>query len=181
MSGRASGNRFGWLSEEEDQRAEEARQEEPPAPLPRSPAPEPTDLRSGLPHGLPGVGGRRKRNRPKNPEALRNDPARMMAGARIRKDVRRRVDQALADPPYQATRRPTSACWWRVCSYVGSRKSGIRSRAAEERSGLVIAFLSVTGNLPELGGRDTPKSFNEPANPLVLEPQDDHGRTGYHA
>jgi hypothetical protein len=98
VSGRASGNRFGWLSEEEDQRAEEARQEEPPAPLPRSPAPEPTDLRSGLPHGLPGVGGRRKRNRPKNPEALRNDPARMMAGARIRKDVRRRVDQALADP-----------------------------------------------------------------------------------
>ena len=98
MSGRASGNRFGWLSEEEDSRAEEVRQERAPAPLTRSPAPEPTDPRGGLPPGLPGVGGRRKRNRPKNPEALRNDPARMMAGARIRKDVRRRVDQALADP-----------------------------------------------------------------------------------
>lgn len=41
---------------------------------------------------------RRRRNRPKNPKALRNDPQRMMAGARIRKDVRRRVEQALADP-----------------------------------------------------------------------------------
>ncbi len=98
MSGRASGNRFGWLSEEEDPKAEEVRQEHTPAPLTRSPALEPTDPRGGLPHGLPGVGGRRKRNRSKNPEALRNDPARMMAGARIRKDVRRRVDQALADP-----------------------------------------------------------------------------------
>ena len=59
MSGRALGNRFGWLSEEEDQRAEEARQKEPPAPLSGSPAPEPIDLRSGPPHGLPGVGGPR--------------------------------------------------------------------------------------------------------------------------
>jgi len=41
---------------------------------------------------------RRRRNRPKNPKALRNDPERMMAGARIKRDVRRRVDQALADP-----------------------------------------------------------------------------------
>ncbi len=98
MSGRASGNRFGWLSEEEDSQVEEVRQERAPAPLTRSSAPETTDPRGGLPHGLPGVGGRRKRNRSKNPEALRNDPARMMAGARIRKDVRRRVDQALADP-----------------------------------------------------------------------------------
>jgi len=98
VSGRASGNRFGWLSEEEDTRIEEVRQERAPAPLTGSPAPEPTDPRGGLPRGLPGVGGRRRRNRPKNPEALRNDPARMMAGARIRKDVRRRVDQALADP-----------------------------------------------------------------------------------
>ena len=98
MSGRASGNRFGWLSEEEDSQVEEVRQERAPAPLTRGSAPETTDPGAGLPRGLPGVGGRRKRNRPKNPEALRNDPARMMAGARIRKDVRRRVDQALADP-----------------------------------------------------------------------------------
>jgi hypothetical protein len=45
--------------------------------------------------GVPGVA--RRRNRPKDPNALRNDPGRMMAGARIRRDVRRRVDQALAD------------------------------------------------------------------------------------
>ncbi len=98
MSGRASGNRFGWLSEDEDPRVEEVRQGQAPAPLPGSPAPETDDPPSGQPHGLSGLVGRRKRNRPKNPEALRNDPARMMAGARIRKDVRRRVDQALADP-----------------------------------------------------------------------------------
>jgi hypothetical protein len=46
----------------------------------------------------PGITRRRRRNRAKNPKALRNDPERMMAGARIRRDVRRRVDQALADP-----------------------------------------------------------------------------------
>ncbi len=97
MSGRASSNRFGWLSDEEDSRVEEGRQERAPAPLTRSPAPEPTDPRDPA-RGVPGVARRRRRNRPKNPEALRNDPARMMAGARIRKDVRRRVDQALADP-----------------------------------------------------------------------------------
>ncbi|MDP9439483.1 MAG: hypothetical protein M3P49_12195 [Actinomycetota bacterium] len=98
MSGRATGNRFGWLSEEEEAQIEEVRREG--TPLTKSPAEEPTDLRGGLAHGLPAPvgGGRRRRNRPKNPEALRNDPARMMAGARIRKDVRRRVDQALADP-----------------------------------------------------------------------------------
>jgi len=53
---------------------------------------------AGLPGRVPGVGQRRRRNRPKNPKALRNDPQRMMAGARIRRDVRRRVEQALADP-----------------------------------------------------------------------------------
>lgn len=52
--------------------------------------------RSGGGYGVPGS-ARRRRNRPKNPNALRNDPGRMMAGARIRRDVRRRVDQALAD------------------------------------------------------------------------------------
>ena len=51
----------------------------------------------GLSRVSPGVTGRRRRNRAKNPKALRNDPERMMAGARIRRDVRRRVDQALAD------------------------------------------------------------------------------------
>ena len=41
---------------------------------------------------------RRRRNRAKNRKALRNDPERLMAGVRIRRNVRRRVDQALADP-----------------------------------------------------------------------------------
>lgn len=98
MSSGASGNRFGWLSEEEDQQegqqAEAARREEAPA--------LPLDVRvagpSDPPVAVPGVAQRRRRNRPKNPKALRNDPQRMMAGARIRKDVRRRVEQALADP-----------------------------------------------------------------------------------
>ena len=81
MTGKASRNRFGWLSEEEDSGVEEVRKEEGAAPA-----------------RLPVIAPRRRRNRPKNPEALRNDPRRMMAGARIRRDVRRRVDQALADP-----------------------------------------------------------------------------------
>jgi hypothetical protein len=55
-----------------------------------------SDADGGTRAGVPGV-ARRRRNRPKDPNALRNDPSRMMAGARIRKDVRRRVDQALAD------------------------------------------------------------------------------------
>jgi hypothetical protein len=46
----------------------------------------------------PGAKRRRRYNRMKAPKALRNDPERMMAGARIKRDVRRRVDQALADP-----------------------------------------------------------------------------------
>ena len=95
MSGKASGNRFGWLSEEEELGFEEARPEEAPAPLPGgSPVAGSPDL-SGR---VPGVARRRRRNRAKNPNALRNDPQRMMAGARIRRDVRRRVEQALADP-----------------------------------------------------------------------------------
>ncbi|MDP9475585.1 MAG: hypothetical protein M3R38_07820 [Actinomycetota bacterium] len=48
--------------------------------------------------GVRNVSGRGRSGRPRDPDALRNDPARMMAGARIRRDVRRRVDQALADP-----------------------------------------------------------------------------------
>ncbi len=94
MTDKASRNRFGWLSEEEDLGVEEARRKEAPAPPPGGPVAEPPDP----PGRVPGVGQRRRRNRPKNPKALRNDPQRMMAGARIRRDVRRRVEQALADP-----------------------------------------------------------------------------------
>ncbi len=94
VTSKASGNRFGWLSEEEDPKIEEGRREEVPM------APPPGDLAAelpALPGRVPGVTQRRRRNRAKNPKALRNDPQRMMAGARIRRDVRRRVDQALAD------------------------------------------------------------------------------------
>ena len=94
MTDKTSHNRFGWLSEEEDPRVKEVRQEEAPAPPPRDPVAEPP----GMPAKVSGVAQRRRRNRPKNPKALRNDPQRMMAGARIRRDVRRRVKQALADP-----------------------------------------------------------------------------------
>ena len=96
MSGRASGNRFGWLSDEEDPRVEEVLREDTPSAAPQAEA-------GGPAASVPGVNkrggtGRRRRNRAKNPKALRNDPERMMAGARIRRDVRRRVEQALADP-----------------------------------------------------------------------------------
>jgi hypothetical protein len=102
---RSGSNRFGWLTDEEDPRTEEVLREEAPAP---SAAPSaarsvpPAVPSAGDPSGgVPGVARmttRRRRNRAKNPKALRNDPERMMAGARIRRDVRRRVDQALADP-----------------------------------------------------------------------------------
>jgi hypothetical protein len=97
---RSGSNRFGWLTDEEDPRTEEALREEAPA---ASQAPTASASASPL-AGVPGVTRvtpvtrRRRRNRAKNPKALRNDPERMMAGARIRRDVRRRVDQALADP-----------------------------------------------------------------------------------
>jgi hypothetical protein len=94
VTDKTSRNRFGWLSEEEDPRVEEVRQEE----VPGSPPGDPVAGSSVLPARVPGVAQRRRRNRPKNPKALRNDPQRMMAGARIRRDVRRRVEQALADP-----------------------------------------------------------------------------------
>jgi hypothetical protein len=93
VTDKASRNRFGWLSEEEDPRVEEVRQEETLAPPPE----DPIAGSPGLPARVPGV-TQRRRNRPKNPKALRNDPQRMMSGARIRRDVRRRVEQALADP-----------------------------------------------------------------------------------
>jgi hypothetical protein len=116
VSGEGSRNRFGWLSDEEDPRVEEALRED--APGEAQPGTQPgarpasgatrvpaaaTGPEGGVPAGVPGIGrgavrGRPRRNRPKNPKALRNDPERMMAGARIKRDVRRRVDQALADP-----------------------------------------------------------------------------------
>jgi hypothetical protein len=94
MTDKASRKRFGWLSEEEDLGVEEARREEVPLHSPGGPIVGPTDP----PGRVPGAAQRRRRYRPKNPKALRNDPQRMMAGARIRRDVRRRVEQALADP-----------------------------------------------------------------------------------
>jgi hypothetical protein len=116
VSGGGSRNRFGWLSDEEDPRVEEALREDAPGEAqpagqlgiqpgaqPASGATRVRATATGLEDGVPGIGrggvrARRRRNRPKNPKALRNDPARMMAGARIKRDVRRRVDQALADP-----------------------------------------------------------------------------------
>jgi hypothetical protein len=112
MTERRSGsNRFGWLTDEEDPRTEEAlREETPPSSGPdaaTAPAGVPDRVTGGasdvnriIPGATPRAtpGATRRRNRPKNPKALRNDPERMMAGARIRRDVRRRVDQALADP-----------------------------------------------------------------------------------
>jgi len=99
---RSGGNRFGWLSEEEDLGTEEGTHEEAPAAPERSALPAAVDPPGGVPELTRGItqGATRRgrRNRAKNPKALRNDPERMMAGARIRRDVRRRVDQALADP-----------------------------------------------------------------------------------
>jgi hypothetical protein len=116
MTERRSGsNRFGWLTDEEDPRTEEALREETPPSSGADAATAPATAPAGVPDRvtggasdvnriIPGAtpratpGATRRRNRPKNPKALRNDPERMMAGARIRRDVRRRVDQALADP-----------------------------------------------------------------------------------
>jgi hypothetical protein len=94
VTDKASRNRFGWLSEEEGLEVEEVRRQESP-----TTSPEGLNVAHAVPSGsVPGVVQRRRRNRPKDPKALRNDPQRMMAGARIRRDVRRRVQQALADP-----------------------------------------------------------------------------------
>ena len=95
MSAKPPGKRFGWLSDEEDQPVEKVRLEGTETP------PSVAATVAGLPDTparATETGGPRRRNRAKNPKALRNDPNRMMAGARIRKDVRRRVEQALADP-----------------------------------------------------------------------------------
>jgi len=99
MTQKRSGvNRFGWLTEEEDLGADEALPGEPPLASTVPADPGPVGLSGRVPGVTQGPTRRRQRNRAKNPKALRNDPERMMAGARIRRDVRRRVDQALADP-----------------------------------------------------------------------------------
>jgi hypothetical protein len=112
VSGGGPRNRFGWLSDEEDPRVEEALREDAPGEAqpgtqpgapPASGATRVPAAATGPEDSVPGIGRSgvresRRRNRPKNPKALRNDPERMMAGARIKRDVRRRVDQALADP-----------------------------------------------------------------------------------
>jgi hypothetical protein len=98
---RSGSNRFGWLTDEDDPRTEEAlREETPPSSAPAGVPDRVTGMASDVNRIIPGAtpGATRRRNRPKNPKALRNDPERMMAGARVRRDVRRRVDQALADP-----------------------------------------------------------------------------------
>lgn len=98
MSGSAAGKRFGWLTEEDELGAGEAHRGEAQAPPPfADPAAQPAPAtRASIPPAI--VPGTTRRRRAKNPNALRNDPQRMMAGARIRRDVRRRVEQALADP-----------------------------------------------------------------------------------
>ncbi len=100
MSGSAAGKRFGWLTEEDELGAGEAHRDEAPAPPPSSdPAAQPAlATHASIPPAIVPGTTRRRRRRAKNPNALRNDPQRMMAGARIRRDVRRRVEQALADP-----------------------------------------------------------------------------------
>lgn len=106
MADKQSKGRFAWMAEEE---AEDLGQQETNSETGRDAVSGtegtlPSGQRSGYGRnadsgtraGVPGV-ARRRRNRPKDPNALRNDPSRVMAGARIRRDVRRRVDQALAD------------------------------------------------------------------------------------
>jgi hypothetical protein len=94
---RSGGNRFGWLTDEEEPRTEESQREEAPVAPSVSAVTVPADPPGMVPGVTQGATLRRRRNRAKNPKALRNDPERMMAGARIRRDIRRRVDQALAD------------------------------------------------------------------------------------
>jgi hypothetical protein len=102
------GKRFSWLEEA-------AREEEPPKGAVEAggePArlvgtgaagAEATPYEQGASQSaraVPGLSGpkRRRRNRPKDPRALRNDPDRMTAGARIPRRLRQRVEQALRDP-----------------------------------------------------------------------------------
>jgi len=127
VSGGGYSNRFGWLSDEEDPRVEEALKEEAPRAREATPLPEASSPQVGVLGNVPGVTQRgdtrrRRRNRAKNPKALRNDPERMMAGARIRRDVRRRVDQALADPAVVGRGQRTTVYWSSPCWCAGSGK-----------------------------------------------------------
>lgn len=108
MAEEQSKGRFAWMAEADDENLgytesyPEARQDAASGSGSSTEGTLPSGQRgghggeAGTRAGVPGV-ARRRRNRPKDPNALRNDPSRMMAGARIRRDVRRRVDQALAD------------------------------------------------------------------------------------
>lgn len=103
--GKRKGGGFDWLGAPAGGGAPQ-----PAEPIRAAPADRPEreqEERRARPLGVvPGVAGvrsgpgRGRSGRPRDPGALRNDPARMMAGARIRRDVRRRVDQALADPAF---------------------------------------------------------------------------------
>ncbi len=110
MADKGSKGRFAWMAEEDEglgapEPPPETRQDAGPGSVAGSGGISPSSsggaraseadavTRAGV--GVPGIA--RRRNRPKDPNALRNDPSRMMAGARVRRDVRRRVDQALAD------------------------------------------------------------------------------------
>ena len=99
------GSRFSWLLDEDEDNVVESPEEVHPSggEAPRGPSLEArnaADTKPRAPVGVPGVAARsgRKRGRPADPNALRNDPKRMTAGARVTREVRRRVDQALADP-----------------------------------------------------------------------------------
>ncbi|MDP9456943.1 MAG: hypothetical protein M3Q60_14460 [Actinomycetota bacterium] len=54
-------------------------------------------LGAGREEGRPSGGGPRRRQRRRDPNALRNDPNRKLMGAYVRKDVKRGVDRALED------------------------------------------------------------------------------------
>ena len=110
---RSPRGRFGWLAEEEEEEEEEETPRGQEAPVEgedarflaqgtsasRSPR---AGVMPGVSQGSGALRGRRRRSRPKDPNALRNDPSRMIASARIPRDLRRRVDQALADPALAA-------------------------------------------------------------------------------
>lgn len=60
-------------------------------------APRANALGAGREEGRPSGGGPRRRQRRRDPNALRNDPSRKLMGAYVSKDVKRRVDRALED------------------------------------------------------------------------------------
>ncbi len=62
-----------------------------------SAAPVANALGAGREEGRPNGGGSRRRQRRRDPNALRNDPRRKLMGAYVSKDVKRKVDRALED------------------------------------------------------------------------------------